>query len=68
MIEGDGFLYTAGRGIVTALQVVSRAGYPIKVVASMREGAEWCAQYVDKPPTWPDDLMTAVEFVRSRQE
>ena len=64
IVEGEGFLFTAARGLLVALQTLARLDFPLHVADSVPAGAAWCATHLDVPETWVDEVVDVVEQVR----
>jgi hypothetical protein len=65
IIEGDGLLSVAARGISSGLQLLSRTSLPFEVFATPRDAGAWCTRFFTASPLWVDELCEAVEHCRS---
>jgi hypothetical protein len=53
VVEGGNLWSLTARSVMTALRLVQRRPYPMRVFAEVGEGAEWTAQYVRRPANDP---------------
>lgn len=57
LVEGEGLVAMASRGIISAIQTLSRVEYPLEVFATHEEAAHWCSTFFDASPVWVADLI-----------
>lgn len=65
VIEGAGFVAAASRGVLTAIQVLSKHAYPLHTCAEIADGARWTAEQAARPVQWASALERAVSVVRN---
>ncbi len=65
VIEGGGFLGAASRGVLTAIQVLSKHAYALHTCADITDAARWTAKQADRPHDWAVKVAQAVLTVRN---
>ena len=64
VIGGQGFWASAVRSVVTATLVLSRNGYPVKIMSTIEEGAAYAAANSKVPGVTGERLVQAVALLR----
>ncbi|MFO0550670.1 MAG: hypothetical protein U0271_19910 [Polyangiaceae bacterium] len=65
VIEGSGFWSATGRGVLTAIQLLSKHAYPLHTFSTVREAAIWTARQANKDDRFVDELALAVAELRA---
>jgi hypothetical protein len=65
VIEGGGFMAAASRGVLTAIQLLSRHAYPLHTCAEIADAVRWTAAQAERSPSWAAALEQAVLAVRN---
>lgn len=65
VIEGSGFWSATSRGVLTAIQLLSKHAYPLHTFSTVREAAIWTAQQASKDDRFVDALVEAVAELRA---
>jgi hypothetical protein len=60
VLEGGGFVAAAARGVLTAIQVLSRHAYPLHTAATISAAARWTAERAGRDGLWANRLESAV--------
>lgn len=71
VVEGGNLWAVMARSVMTALRLVQKAPYPMKVFAETREGAAWAVDYMEMAPPasdraqWASGLVECVAKIRA---
>jgi hypothetical protein len=64
VVEGEGFRAAATRGVLTGMQLVIRAPYPVRICVDAQEAATFLAEHAPRGLS-SDDILRSIRSIRS---